>query len=72
MPHSANTHSCSEFRELTRRQALLSGALGLSLPALLAVRSRAADTRAASPGGTFGRAKRAIILYLHGGHPQQE
>lgn len=41
--------------------------LGLSLPTLLA-----AQANASGSGSTFGRAKRVIMLYLHGGHPQQE
>jgi hypothetical protein len=42
--------------------------MGLTLPGLLAARaSIAADGRS-----TFGRAKQVIVLYLHGGHPQQE
>jgi len=42
--------------------------MGLTLPGLLAARaSGAADGRS-----TFGRAKQVIVLYLHGGHPQQE
>ncbi|MGL4553477.1 MAG: DUF1501 domain-containing protein [Gemmataceae bacterium] len=40
--------------------------LGLLLPDLL----RARD--AGRPAGTFGRAKSVIMLYLHGGHAQQE
>jgi uncharacterized protein (DUF1501 family) len=43
--------------------------LGLTLPALL--RARAED-RSASAGKGFGRARAVIMLYLHGGHPQQE
>src|SRR4029077_4372247 len=38
------------------------------LPMLFEQRAEAA--RAKQP--TFGRAKRVICLYLHGGHPQQE
>src|SRR5262245_59571082 len=49
----------------TRRDFLRVGALGgLFMPALL----RAANQRPATPG--FGRAKRAILLYLTGGPPQ--
>src|SRR5438876_10586947 len=55
---------------LHRRQLLQAGALtgmGLLLPDLF--RAWAADR----PGrGTFGRAKSVIMLYLHGGHAQQE
>lgn len=59
------------WRELSRREALRIGGLcglGLTLPQLLA--RRAAGMASASP--TFGRAKQVIVLYLHGGHPQQE
>ncbi len=37
------------------------------LPDLLRARAQAA-----TGSGTFGRAKQVIMLYLHGGHPQQE
>ena len=66
---------CSGFQEakrLSRREALRLGGLcglGLTLPGLLSAQSSAA--RAAGPT-SFGRAKRVILLYLHGGHPQQE
>jgi len=57
-------------RKVTRREVLrLGGAFGLalSLPDLL--RSRAH----AQPGPrTFGSARSVIVLYLHGGHAQQE
>lgn len=42
--------------------------MGLCLPDLLRARA-AAD---AAEKGTFGRAKSVIMLYLHGGHAQQE
>lgn len=54
---------------MNRREVLrLGGACGLALtlPDLL----RAQAARAA--GSTFGRAKSVIVLYLHGGHAQQE
>ncbi|HZZ80914.1 MAG TPA: DUF1501 domain-containing protein, partial [Gemmataceae bacterium] len=54
---------------LSRREVLRVGAacgLGLTLPTLLRAQ---AQTR---PNGTFGRAKSLIVLYLHGGHAQQE
>ncbi len=41
--------------------------MGLALPELLRAR---AEARPAA--GTFGRAKSVIMLYLHGGHAQQE
>ena len=67
-------HSCSQFRyahSYSRRDALRIGALGgmsLSLPGLLQHRAQAAE----NSSSTFGIAKRVIMLYLHGGHPQQE
>src|SRR5690349_13208707 len=56
---------------LNRREMLTVGAaagLGLCLPDVL--RGRAAAATAAE--STFGRARSVIILYLHGGHAQQE
>lgn len=64
---------CAGFRrwqKLSRREVLRLGGLaglGLTLPDLLRCRASAAETH-----GTFGRAKRVIMLFLHGGHPQQE
>jgi hypothetical protein len=55
---------------LNRRQLLRVGglsALGLSLPTLLQARP---STRPS--GGTFGRAKIVIFLWLQGGPPQHE
>jgi len=53
-------------QEYSRRSAVQAGGLwGLSLPALL-------QGRAAAGEPSFGRARRLIMLYLHGGHPQQE
>src|ERR1041385_308621 len=69
---SSYVSGCSGLRRLlalSRREVLRIGSLcglGLSLPTLFA------QTRVASSGSTFGRAKRVIVLYLHGGHPQQE
>src|SRR5262245_32710643 len=54
-----------------RREVLRVGGLvgmGLALPTLLAQRAHTAERS----GSTFGRAKQVIVLYLHGGHPQQE
>jgi uncharacterized protein (DUF1501 family) len=65
---------CEEFRRtagLDRRQLLRVGGLsglGLFLPDLFRAR---AETRPAGRG-TFGRARSVIMLYLHGGHAQQE
>ncbi len=65
--------ACADFSNSirhTRREVLRIGALGgcsLTLPGLLRARAHADTTT-----GTFGRAKQIIMLYLHGGHPQQE
>src|SRR5262245_23171922 len=65
---------CEAFRRaarLDRRQLLQVGGLagmGLLLPDLFRAQAAA---RPAS-GGTFGRARSVIMLYLHGGHAQQE
>lgn len=65
---------CSGFREAkrwSRRDILWAGGamgLGLSLPDLLRAQTQSQPTREY----TFGRAKSVIILYLHGGHAQQE
>jgi uncharacterized protein (DUF1501 family) len=70
MPEAS--HACPDFRRavrLSRRQLLTAGGLyatGLLLPDLL--RARAAQV----PQGSFGRARSVIVLYLHGGHAQQE
>ncbi len=54
---------------LSRREILrLGGACGLALGLPVLLRAQA-QTR---PTGTFGRAKSVIVLYLHGGHAQQE
>ena len=57
---------------MTRREALRIGGLGgagLTLPELF----RARDAVAADgTRPTFGRAKTVIMMFLHGGHPQQE
>ncbi len=64
---------CQELRrvlQVSRRDVLqLGGLLGLNaaLPEILR-----AQASAAPRGGSFGRAKQVILLYLHGGHPQQE
>jgi uncharacterized protein (DUF1501 family) len=57
---------------LSRREVLrLGGACGfaVTLPDLLRCRAQA---RPAVSTGTFGQAKSVIVLYLHGGHAQQE
>ncbi len=63
---------CDDFRRARphRRHLLQVGALagmGLALPGLF--RAWAAGRPAA---GTFGRARSVIMIYLHGGHAQQE
>jgi uncharacterized protein (DUF1501 family) len=68
------SHACSEFCQaarLSRRQMLTVGGLygsGLLLSDLLRAQAAASPARK----GTFGRAKSVIVLYLHGGHAQQE
>src|SRR5262249_4798573 len=57
--------------KISRREVLrLGGACGLalSLPELL----RAQAQPRSSSSSTFGQAKSVIVLYLHGGHAQQE
>jgi hypothetical protein len=71
-PYRLQSTGCAGFQraqQLSRREALRLGGLvglGLSLPELLKQRAAAAS------GSTFGRAKQVIVLFLHGGHPQQE
>jgi hypothetical protein len=71
-PSSPGRPGCEDFRRtlrLHRRGLLRVGGLtglGLLLPDLLRARANAA------PRGTFGQAKSVIMLYLHGGHAQQE
>lgn len=71
--------ACRNFQMaqfLSRREVLRVGGLagfGLSLPGMLQARDRVAAGRSeARGGGSFGKAKQVIVLYLHGGHPQQE
>jgi len=74
MSRGSSRQGCADFRRslrLSRRDALCAGGLtglGLTLPSLFRLR----DAAAAETGGSFGRAKRVIMFYLHGGHPQQE
>src|SRR5438128_5399789 len=64
--------ACAGFRRcahLTRREILQVGGLyglGLLLPDLFRAQA------VARPAASFGRAKSVIVLYLHGGHAQQE
>jgi uncharacterized protein (DUF1501 family) len=67
----ADEHACPEFRRHTRRELLCVGgaaSLALSLPDLFRAQAQAQRRQA----GAFGRARSAIVLYLHGGHAQQE
>ena len=66
---------CRDFQlmsRVSRREILRIGGLcglGLSLPDFLRAQTKPNNiTRVTS----FGKAKRTIMLYLHGGHPQQE
>jgi hypothetical protein len=71
MPPTAETPS-AHAAVLHRRELLRVGGacgLGLLLPDLFRARARASP---AAPRGTFGRASSVIVLYLHGGHAQQE
>ena len=67
-------HACAGFQQMSniaRREALRVGGLfglGLTLPQLFAAQVRGDEGKSRS----FGLAKRVIMLYLHGGHPQQE
>jgi hypothetical protein len=71
--HDAGVQLCDG---LTRREVLRAGGLGLfglSLPELLRVRSEAATaTRERPTGGSGGKAKSCILLFLLGGPPQHE
>jgi hypothetical protein len=71
MPHP---FACENFCEATRfhrRELLRVGGLfglGLSLPDVFRAQAKATAPRHDS----FGRARSVIVLYLHGGHAQQE
>jgi uncharacterized protein (DUF1501 family) len=68
--HPAPNPSVWNPAALSRREVLrLGGLCGLGLTTVDLLRHRAA---AATAGSSFGRAKQVIVLYLHGGHPQQE
>jgi uncharacterized protein (DUF1501 family) len=62
------THSAVSGRSTRRDVLRLGGLFGLGLSTAELLRHRAE----AAGGGTFGRAKQVILLYLHGGAPQQE
>ena len=77
--HHSPPPGCPEFlraERISRREALRVGGLlgcGLTLPTLFRAQAHADEQpQAAAVSGTFGRAQRAIVLFLHGGHPQQE
>jgi len=59
---------------ISRREMIRVGGLSMSGVALsdLLARQARAESSAASRGPGFGRAKRCIILYLSGGHPQHD
>lgn len=76
-PASRSTASRSESFKVgySRRDVLRVGGLAgfsLSLPKLLQARASAASAPSPHGGKTFGKAKQVIVLFLHGGHPQQE
>jgi len=53
---------------MTRRDTLRLGAAGLSLPGMLALQSRARAAGSGAPGvGSFGQARRCIVLFAWGG-----
>lgn len=68
------THACRSLRSAwhwDRREMLrLGGLFGMEL--LLVDLFRARAEAASASKGTFGRARSVIMLYLHGGHAQQE
>lgn len=70
----AATTACRNYRRAWSRRELLRagglGLLGVSLPQLLAGRATATD--ASAVGGSFGRAKRCILLFMWGGPAQQD
>ncbi len=69
---------CSSLRvaqDRSRREFLRAGGLGLfglGLPTLLKARGMSAGRAGTGAGGTFGRAKACIILFMWGGPAQQE
>jgi len=71
MTHPSNAGAgCADFGFTARRQLLRVGGLtglGLLLPDLFRARADAPPSNR-----TFGQAKSVIMLYLHGGHAQQE
>jgi hypothetical protein len=74
MPPSAcrNYRSSRQFR---RREVVRAGSLsllGMGLPGLLSGRARAEAAASVPAGGSFGRAKACILLFMWGGPAQQE
>jgi len=73
-PAADSAFGCDDFQQaarLNRRTLLEIGSLyglGLALPELFQAQAQAKS----ADKGTFGRAKSVIVLYLHGGHAQQE
>ena len=68
-----NTTGCKQYRALgwSRRDLLQAGglaSLGLFLPDLFRIRTEGSERRRAN----VSRARSVILLYLHGGHAQQE
>src|SRR5438034_7954079 len=67
-------HGCTAFRRaetMSRREVLrLGGACGLGLTLTELLRAQTQPRSVSSR--TFGQAKSVIVLYLHGGHAQQE
>ncbi len=76
LPEQTGCRDFRRSRRWDRRELLrLGGAcgLGLLLPELLRARELHAREQSFRAGSaTFGRARSVIILYLHGGHAQQE
>lgn len=74
--HSASKHGATLCDGFSRREWMRIGALGslgLSLPQLMQSRSHAAEPMMANNnGGSFGKAKSCIVLFLLGGPPQHE
>ncbi len=69
---ASQPNGCADFRaRLGRREVLRAGSLalfGMSLPELLRAQALAAPVS----GGSFGRAKRCIILFMWGGPGQMD
>jgi len=68
-----NLFSSGFWSGIDRREMLRIGSLaigGVTLPNLLQASARADSDASKAPG--FGRAKRCLMLYLSGGHPQHD